>query len=119
MRRRSRSSTATTATCISPACCSFHSGSRSPSEIVRPRHAQFRDGIDFRLAEVESVDLAKNTVHLVDGPDMQYDVLVIATGATLPPQETEGLQGPEWGRSIHTFYSLQGATDLRRTLDEL
>ena len=89
-----------------------------PEEIVRPRHAQLRAGIDFRLAEVESVELSKNTVHLLDGPDMQYDVLVIATGATLQPEETDGLQGPEWGHSIHTFYSLHGATALRHALDE-
>jgi sulfide:quinone oxidoreductase len=93
-------------------------GLAEPEEIVRPRHAQLRASIDFRLAEVESVDLAESTVHLVDGPEMQYDVLVIATGATLQPQETDGLQGPEWGRSIHTFYSLHGATALRRALDE-
>ncbi len=93
-------------------------GLAEPDEIVRPRHAQLRASIDFRLAEVENVDLAENTVHLVDGPDIPYDVLVIATGATLQPQETDGLQGPEWGRSIHTFYSLQGATALRRALDE-
>ncbi|MGO9248028.1 MAG: NAD(P)/FAD-dependent oxidoreductase [Solirubrobacteraceae bacterium] len=91
-------------------------GLAEPEEIVRPRHAQLRASIDFRLAEVESVDLAENTVHLVDGPDMQYDVLVIATGATLAPQETDGLQGPEWGRSIHTFYTLDGASALRRAL---
>jgi sulfide:quinone oxidoreductase len=91
-------------------------GLAEPEEIVRPRHAQLRASIDFRLAEVESVDLAENTVHLVDGPDMQYDVLVIATGATLAPHETDGLQGPEWGRSIHTFYTLDGASALRRAL---
>ncbi len=92
-------------------------GLAEPEEIVRPRHAQLRASIDFRLGEVEKVDLAKNIVHLVDGADVQYDVLVIATGATLQPQETDGLQGPEWGHSIHTFYSLEGATALRRALD--
>ena len=93
-------------------------GLAEPSEIVRPRHAQFRHGIDFRLAEVESVDIAENTVHLLDAPGIEYDVLVIATGASLQPQETEGLAGPQWGRSIHTFYSLEGASALRRALDE-
>ncbi len=88
-------------------------GLAEPEEIVRPRHEQLRAGIEFRLAEVEDVDLAENTVHLVDGTDIPYDVLVIATGATLQPRETDGLQGPEWGRSIHTFYSLAGATALR------
>jgi sulfide:quinone oxidoreductase len=92
-------------------------GLAEPSEIVRPRHRQFRDGVDFRLAEVQSVDIPENTVRLADGADVRYDVLVIATGASLQPQETEGLTGPEWGRSIHTFYSLEGASALRHALD--
>jgi sulfide:quinone oxidoreductase len=92
-------------------------GLTETSEIVRPRHAQFRDGVDFCLAEVDSVDIAENTVHLVDAPDVPYDVLVIATGASLQPQETDGLTGSEWGRSIHTFYSLEGASALGHALD--
>ena len=91
-------------------------GLAQPSEIVRPRHAQLRKGIDFRLAEVDRVDVASNTVHLLDGPEVPYDVLVVATGASLQPEETEGLIGPEWGQSIHTFYSLEGASLLRRAL---
>jgi sulfide:quinone oxidoreductase len=93
-------------------------GLAEPGEIVRPRHAQFRDGIDFRLDDVQSVDIAQNTVHLANSPDVQYDVLVIATGASLQPEETDGLTGPAWGTSIHTFYSLEGASALRRALDE-
>ena len=89
-------------------------GLAQPSEIVRPRHAQLRKGIDFRLAEVDRVDVASNTVHLLDGSEVPYDVLVVATGASLQPEETEGLIGPEWGQSIHTFYSLEGASLLQR-----
>jgi sulfide:quinone oxidoreductase len=92
-------------------------GLAESSEIVRPRHAQLHEDIDFRVAEVESVDIAENVVHLVDDSEVHYDVLVIATGASLQPQETEGLTGPEWGRSIHTFYSLEGANALRGALE--
>jgi len=92
-------------------------GLAQPGEIVRSRRAQLRDGIDFRLAEVESVATEENTVHLAGGADVEYDVLVVASGAELQPQETEGLQGSEWGRSIHTFYSLDGAIALREALD--
>ncbi len=42
---------------------------------------------------------------------------VIATGASLQPQETDGMTGSEWGRSIHSFYSLEGASALRGALD--
>jgi sulfide:quinone oxidoreductase len=94
-------------------------GLAEPSEIVRPRHAQLRHGIHFRLAEAHSVDSAQNTVHLNDCTEVPYDVLLIATGASLQPEETEGLSGPEWGRSVHTFYSLAGACALRRALAEL
>jgi sulfide:quinone oxidoreductase len=92
-------------------------GLAEPSEIVRPRHAQLHEDIDFRVAEVESVDTAGSVVRLVDDPEVHYDVLVIATGASLQPWETEGLTGREWGRSIHTFYSLEGASALRGALE--
>ncbi len=91
-------------------------GMAEPSEIVRSRRAQLGGGIDFRLAEVDRVEIDERTVHLADGEEVLYDVLVIATGATLQPQETEGL---EWGPSIHTFYSLDGAVALRGALESL
>jgi sulfide:quinone oxidoreductase len=94
-------------------------GLAEPSEIVRPRHAQLHGGIEFLQTDVESVAIADSTVHLAGGGELEYDVLVIATGACLQPEETEGLVGPEWGRSIHTFYSLAGATALRPALEEL
>jgi sulfide:quinone oxidoreductase len=94
-------------------------GLAEPGEIVRPRHAQLRSGIEFVEADVESVASAENTVRFTGGGELEYDVLVIATGARLQPEETEGLVGPEWGRSIHTFYSLAGATALRPALEEM
>ncbi|HME04987.1 MAG TPA: FAD/NAD(P)-binding oxidoreductase [Solirubrobacteraceae bacterium] len=92
-------------------------GLSRPEEIVRPRHAQFRAGIEFLRDEVQDVDIAQNTVHLANSGDRRYDVLVIATGAALQPEETEGMTGPEWGRSIHTFYTLEGASALRGALE--
>jgi sulfide:quinone oxidoreductase len=94
-------------------------GLAEPDEIVRPRHAQLHGGIEFLQADVESVAIAESTVRLAGGGELEYDALVIATGARLQPEETEGLVGPEWGRSIHTFYSLAGATALRPALEEL
>ena len=48
-------------------------------------------------------------VHLTDGTALGYDVLVIATGARLLPEETEGLTGPGWMKDVFTFYTLPGA----------
>ena len=91
-------------------------GLADPGEIVRPRHAQIRDGIEFRVAEIDRVETATSVVHLADGETIAYDVLVIATGAALLSEETEGFTGPGWGDRVFTFYTLEGATALRDAL---
>jgi sulfide:quinone oxidoreductase len=47
-----------------------------------------------------------------------YDVLVVATGARLVPEETEGLTGPGWMERVFTFYDLEGATVLAAKLHD-
>jgi hypothetical protein len=39
-------------------------------------------------------------------------VLIVATGASLLPEETEGLTGPRWQEKVRTFYTLDGPTAL-------
>ncbi len=91
-------------------------GMADPERIVRSRRAQIHDGIEFRLAEVERVETADSVVHLSGGQTIGYDVLVVASGAALLPEETEGLTGPGWGEHMFTFYTLEGATALRDAL---
>jgi sulfide:quinone oxidoreductase len=83
---------------------------------VRPRRRQLHDGIGFHQAEIESVELAAQTVHLEDGTALPYDVLVVASGARLLPEETEGLLGAGWNETAFTFYTVDGATKLRDAL---
>jgi len=86
-------------------------------ELTRSRKAQLHDGIEFRGATIEAVDLAADTVRLGDGAELAYDVLVVATGAVLEPEETEGLGGPGSPERVHTFYSPDGATRLAASLN--
>jgi sulfide:quinone oxidoreductase len=86
------------------------------AEITRPRAAQLHDGIDLRRSEIDRVDVAASTVHLTDGPPIEYDALVVATGAELLPDETEGMTGAGWGERVFTFYDLAGAQGLADAL---
>jgi sulfide:quinone oxidoreductase len=88
----------------------------SHSALTRPRHRQFRPGVVFRQAAVDRVDLDKDEVLLADGSSVGYDVLVIATGARLVPEETEGLTGPGWMEKVFTFYTPDGAVALEHAL---
>src|SRR6266705_3265201 len=87
------------------------------NEIVRPRRRQFRNGIVFHENEVEEVWTERDELLLDDGTVLPYDVLVVATGVRLQPEETEGLTGPGWNERVFTFYSPEGAEALRGALE--
>src|SRR6266705_1690918 len=87
------------------------------NEIVRPRRRQFRNGIVFHENEVEEVWTERDELLLDDGTVLPYDVLVVATGVRLQPEETEGLTGPGWNERVFTFYSPEGAEALHVALE--
>ena len=81
-----------------------HRGHHATSwEAVAPWHQLF-------VHRRGRVELESNSVRLVDGRDLTYDVLVIATGAVLSTDETEGLTGPGWMEKVFTFYTPEGAS---------
>jgi sulfide:quinone oxidoreductase len=85
-------------------------------DIVRPRHRQLQHGVAFVEQGIDRVDIEAHTVHLLDGNVLPYDVLVVASGATLVPEETEGLTGPGWMEKVFTFYTPEGAGALAAAL---
>jgi len=54
---------------------------------------------------------------LLDGDVLPYDVLVVASGVRLQPEETEGLTGPGWNDRVFTFYTPEGAHALGGALE--
>ena len=91
-------------------------GLAETDEIVRPRRRQLRQGVDFHLSEIDRVSLDEDRVHLEEGTVLPYDVLVVATGVRLQPEETEGLTGEGWNERMFTFYDASGAEQLARAL---
>ncbi len=65
---------------------------------------------------MERIETADNSVRLAGGEAVPYDLLVIASGASLLPEETEGLTGGGWEERMFSFYTIEGATALRDAL---
>ena len=86
-------------------------------DIVRPRERQLHHGVGFVESGIDYVDIQANQVHLTSGATLTYDVLVVASGARLVPEETEGLTGRGWMESVFTFYTPEGAAALGAALD--
>jgi sulfide:quinone oxidoreductase len=91
-------------------------GGYSHEQVVNSRHAFLPGGVDFVVGSVDKVEPGENVVILEGGRKLPYDQLVIATGATPRPDQTPGMLGPEWRRSIFDFYTLEGAEALARAL---
>src|SRR5262245_3088666 len=91
-------------------------GTYQSSDLVKPRRRCIHDGIELVRAEVDCVDADANVVHLADGRRLGYEYLVIATGTSPRPDQTPGMLGSQWRRSIFDFYSLDGATALAASL---
>jgi len=87
-----------------------------PDDVVKPTEHFIPEGVELLTSPVDKVVPESNEVHLGDGKVLTYDQLVIATGTTPRPDQTEGMDGSEWGKSVFTFYTLDGAIALRDKL---
>src|SRR5512137_1246469 len=67
-------------------------GIYQPKDTYKPNRKYIPSGVEFINSEIDAIDPDTNKVTLVkDKQVIQYDYLVISTGATIRPAETEGL----------------------------
>jgi sulfide:quinone oxidoreductase len=94
-------------------------GIYQPKDVVKPKHKFIPGNVEFILSEIELIEPDANRVKLVkDSKVINYDYLVIATGADIHPEETEGLKDGGWGRNIFDFYTADGAAALGKFLNK-
>lgn len=91
-------------------------GRYRPADVVRSRHAFIRDGVELVFGEIDRIDPDTCRVLLADGRTLPYDYLVVATGTSPRPEQTPGLLDGQWRRSIHEFYTYEGAVSLATKL---
>ncbi|MBL9155646.1 MAG: FAD-dependent oxidoreductase [Verrucomicrobiales bacterium] len=86
------------------------------SAIVKKTRDLLPRDVDFVAAPVERIDPAARQVHLAGREPIAYDLLIVATGSHIAPEETEGMTGPGWRRDVFDFYTFEGARALRDRL---
>ncbi len=74
-------------------------------------------GVVYLQKKIEKIYPEENKVELED-KTLNYDILIVATGSKIAPDETEGLLGPLWKKDIFDFYTYEGALALRNKLRE-
>jgi sulfide:quinone oxidoreductase len=87
-------------------------GVYNESDVIKPKRDFFPEGVNVIEADIWKVLPEFNKVHLTDSETLDYDLLIIATGSRIAPEETEGLTGKLWKKDIFDFYTLDGALAL-------
>lgn len=90
----------------------------TPEDIIKPIKEFIPKGVNLITAGIDRIVPGENLVKMVDGTQINYDILIIATGAKIAPEEIEGMKGSEWQKSVFDFYTFEGALALRDKLRE-
>jgi sulfide:quinone oxidoreductase len=91
-------------------------GIYSPSDIVKTIEEFIPQNVELVKGRIEKILPKENKVRMENGDELGYDILIIATGAKIAPEETEGMKGSEWQKSVFDFYTFEGALALRDKL---
>ena len=87
------------------------------NDVIKPKRDYIPPGVEMIVSPIELIEPEKNQVQIAkDNRILSYDYLIIATGTHPCPEETPGLEGPEWRETIHDFYTYEGAIALAKKL---
>ncbi len=87
-------------------------GIYSKKDVVKPKRDFFPSGTNAITSEIEKIEPENNRVLLKNNSVLSYDYLIIATGARIKPEQTEGMKDKLWHKSIFDFYTIEGACAL-------
>lgn len=85
-------------------------------DLIREKRKFIPKDVFYLQASIDVIDAANTTVVLKNGDKLWYDVLIVATGSRIAPEEIDGLIGPLWQQDIFDFYTIDGALRLREKL---
>ena len=87
-------------------------GMYTERDLYKPRSRFIPDGVTLAFGELDAVDPEGQRVVFADGRSLGYDLLIIATGSRIVPEEVEGMAGPGWHERVFDFYTPEGARAL-------
>jgi len=92
-------------------------GTYKEEDIIKPIQQFIPERAEYIQQSILKVDAEHNRVYLEDSRVLDYDVLIIATGTDIAPEEIDGMMGDHWHKSVFDFYTLDGAVKLHEKLE--
>lgn len=87
-----------------------------PKDLVKSISSFIPKGVNLVSDKAEKIVAAEKKVIMQNGDVIHYDILIIATGCNIAPEEIDGMDGAEWKKSVFDFYTFEGSLALRNKL---
>jgi sulfide:quinone oxidoreductase len=91
-------------------------GIYTKQDVIRKGAKYIPAGVEYLLAQADQIIAEQNRVKLKDGREIAYDILIIATGTNIHPEETQGMVENGWRENIFDIYTADGADALSKKL---
>ncbi len=73
--------------------------------------------VKYIQKKIDVIQPEQHQVRLEGGESIAYDLLIVATGSRIAPEEVEGMDGAEWRKSVFDFYTFEGASLLKKKIE--
>ena len=93
-------------------------GIYTKKDVIKPKRDYFPSGAKVIMSKIERIEAENKRVLLQNGVMLTYDILIIATGSKVVPEETKGLKSDLWHKCIFEFYTLEGSLALANFLKQ-
>lgn len=87
-------------------------GEETPGKLRKRERSLLRKNVELVVERVVGIDPVKKSIQLAGKTDIPYDILVLATGSRVAPEEVPG-----FAEGAHHFYTSDAAIKLRARLD--
>lgn len=91
-------------------------GIYTPDQVQKDGREFIPKGVTYIQKTIEKIEPESNTVLLEGNERLGYDLLIIATGSKIAPEEVEGMLSPKWQDNVFDFYTFEGAKALGEKL---
>jgi sulfide:quinone oxidoreductase len=91
-------------------------GIYSEKDVMKPKWKFIPPKVYYIESEIDRIEPDHNRVLLRCGKQLDYDLLILATGVKTAPDQVEGMLGNDWRKRVFDFYTFEGASALRDSL---
>jgi len=93
-------------------------GTYSKKNVIKKKSKFIPKKVEYISEKIELIEPKKNSIKLQKGNSIEYNVLIVATGCKIVPDEIEGLADENiWHKDAFDFYTIEGALALQKKFE--